>query len=98
MDVFSRFHAGKNLYATTIHILVSAVVKIARVMRLPAGLELFRGLGGLMELPESFYRPDANGCRGFMEWGFLSTTSNKATAIQVACPRPVSWIIRNSPD
>ncbi len=86
MDVFSTFHAGNNLYATTIHILVSAVVKIARAMKLPPGLELFRGLGGLMELPDSFARPDANGCRGYMEWGFLSTTSNKAVAIEVLSP------------
>ena len=59
------------------------MVKIARVMKLPPGLELFRGLGGLMALPDSFFRADAHGCRGYMEWGFLSTTSNKAVAVQV---------------
>jgi hypothetical protein len=25
-------------------------------MKLPPGLELYRGLGGLMELPDSFYQ------------------------------------------
>ena len=56
MDVYKRFEAGGNRFATTIHVLVSAVVKIARVMKLPPGLELYRGLGGLAELPESFYQ------------------------------------------
>ena len=43
--------------------LTSAVVKIARAMRLPAGLELYRGLGGYVDLPESFFKADDNGCR-----------------------------------
>jgi hypothetical protein len=85
-DVFGKFRAGGNLYATTIHILVSAVIKIARATKLPSGLELFRGLGGLMELPDSFFRVDANGCRGYAEWGFLSTTSDKAVAVEVPLP------------
>ena len=42
--------------------LTSAVVKIARVMRLPVGLELYRGLGGTLELPKSFSEVDENGC------------------------------------
>ena len=82
-DVFGRFRAGGNLYATTIHILVSAVIKVARSTKLPTGLELFRGLGGLMALPDSFFSVDANGCRGYAEWGFLSTTSNRAVAVEV---------------
>jgi hypothetical protein len=35
-----------------------------------------------MELPDSFFREDEQGCRGFTEWGFLSTTTNKAIALQ----------------
>jgi hypothetical protein len=72
-------------FATTIHILVSAVVKLTRAEKLPAGLELYRGLGGSMALPEKFYKRDENGCRGYTEWGFLSTTSNRATAVEVNC-------------
>jgi hypothetical protein len=82
-DVFDKFSEGGNLFATTIHILVSAVIRLARATRLPSGLELYRGLGGLMELPDSFLRVDANGCRGYAEWGFLSTTSDRAVALQV---------------
>jgi hypothetical protein len=72
-------------FATTIHILVSAVVKLTRAEKLPAGLELYRGLGGSMALPDEFYKGDGNGCRGYTEWGFLSTTSNRATAVEVSC-------------
>ena len=66
-----------NLYATTISVLVSAVQKIARAMKLPEGLRLFRGLGGLMDLPKEFLAADPRGCKGFVEWGFMSTTSNE---------------------
>jgi hypothetical protein len=81
------FREGGNLFATTIHVLASAVLNIARSTRLPSGLELYRGLGGLSELPGSFLRADANGCRGYAEWGFLSTTSDRAVAVEVP-PRP----------
>ncbi len=79
---FDRFKGGGNLFATTICVLQSAVMKTARVMRLPPGLELFRGLGGLAELPDSFSTPDEHGCLGYTEYGFLSTTSNRETAVE----------------
>ena len=66
-----------NLYATTISVLVSAVQKIARSMTLPEGLRLFRGMGGLMDLPREFFTVDSKGRRGFVEWGFMSTTSDE---------------------
>ena len=69
--------------------LVSGVSKLMRVTWLPPGLVLYRGLGGLMSLPEAFYRAAADGCVGFAEWGFFSTTSNRAVAIQVHS-RPAS--------
>ena len=95
-QAYARHQAGGNLFSTTIHVLVSAVVKIARVMKLPAGLELFRGLGGQMELPESFLKADGHGCRGYMEWGFLSTTSSKRTAVEysgVAEGKPLPMVL-----
>jgi hypothetical protein len=79
---FQQFQQGGTQFATTICVLQSAVLKISRVMRLPPGLELFRGLGGLAELPDSFYTPDEHGCRGYMEYGFLSTTSHRETAVE----------------
>jgi hypothetical protein len=66
-----------NRYSTTIVVLVSAVQKIARGMKLPENTRLYRGMGGLMELPKGFFTADPNGCKGFVEWGFMSTTSDK---------------------
>ena len=49
-------------------------VQVAREARLPAGTRLYRGLGGERALPAFFYRGDARGRRGALEWGFMSTT------------------------
>jgi hypothetical protein len=82
LKLFQQFQQGGNLFSTTIFALESAVLKISRVMRIPPGMELFRGLGGLAELPESFHKTDEHGCRGYMEYGFLSTTSHRETAVE----------------
>ena len=50
-------------------------------MKLPEGLVLYRGLGGTADLPDSFFQSDQHGCRGFAEWGFMSTTASKQIAI-----------------
>ena len=82
VDVYKPFEDGGNTFSTSIHVLVSAVQKIARVTKMTKGLLLYRGLGAT-ELPAHFFQPDATtGCRGFAEWGFMSTTSNKAVATQ----------------
>ena len=79
-----------NTFATTIHCLVSAVTKISRVTRIHDGLLLYRGLGGAVALPESFCQADGNGCRGYTEWGFLSTTSSRAVAVEVKRAAPIA--------
>jgi hypothetical protein len=78
-----------NLYATTIAVLVSAVQKIAQATKLPEGLRLFRGLGGLMDLPKEFFTADAGGRKGFVEWGFMSTTSDEQVGGRCAHERRV---------
>jgi hypothetical protein len=70
-----------STFSTTIHVLVSAVQKLASVIKLPDGLKLYRGLGGVSDLPESFFKSHANGGLGFTEWGFMSTTSDKQIAV-----------------
>ena len=40
------------------------------------GLLLYRGMGGLMDLPHAFFHADAKGRKGYVEWGFMSTTSD----------------------
>ena len=71
-----------SLYTTTIHVLVSAVQKIARSTKLQEGLKLYRGLGTTLDFPDSFFKSDRLGCRGFVEWGFVSTTADKDVAFQ----------------
>ena len=71
-----------NNFTTTIHVLVSAVSKLARVTKFAEGTRLYRGTGGRMALPLKFHQADQNGCKGFTEWGFMSSTANRAVAIQ----------------
>jgi hypothetical protein len=33
-------------------------------------------MGGLMDLPQQFFNSDPQGRKGFVEWGFMSTTSD----------------------
>ncbi len=79
--LYEKFKAANNHFSTTIHVLVSATVKLARTIKIPSGLKLYRGIG--KELPETFYQEDKFGRKGYMEWGFMSTTSNESVARQV---------------
>ncbi len=72
---------GRNMYATTIFVLVSAVQKIARVTEISEELMLYCGLGTVSDLPESFMRPDDMGSKGWTEFGFRSTTADKSVAL-----------------
>ena len=80
-DRFRKYRDGSNLFSTTIAVLASAVQKISRVAIIPEGTTFYRGLSRRMELPDAFFRHDAVGRRGFAEWGFLSTTSDKEVAL-----------------
>ncbi len=79
--LFEAFKARNNYFSTTIHVLVSATVKLSRTIKLPSGLKLYRGIG--KELPKMFYDEDKFGRKGYMEWGFMSTTSNENIAREV---------------
>ena len=80
--MYELFAKADNRFTTTISVLVSAVHKLTRSSYMPDGLVLYRGLGGLLDLPEHFFAEDGRGCRGYTEWGFMSTTSDKAVALQ----------------
>ncbi len=80
-EAYDNMVSKGSTFTTTIHVLVSAVKKLAAVVKLPDGLKLYRGLGGVSDLPESFFKSQANGGRGFTEWGFMSTTSDKHVAV-----------------
>ena len=68
-------------YTTTIHVLVSAVVRLARVAKVPEARVVSRGMGGMV-LGEKWFSPDARGTRGGVELGFLSTTLNRRVALE----------------
>ena len=80
-ELFTLFHDGGNLYATTIFVLVSAVQKISRCTRIPEGTLLYRGLGGLLDLPDKFHAADEQGRTGYLDWGMMSTTSDRDVAL-----------------
>ena len=79
VELYEVFENSGNKFSTTIHVLQSAVVKIARNFKIPDGLVLYRGLS--MQFPPNFFKVDENGCRGFAEWGFMSTTANRDIAV-----------------
>jgi hypothetical protein len=81
-DKFKLYSEGNNLFSTSICALVSAIVKVSRVVKLAPSTPLYRGLGGTTELPKSFFKVDEHGCWGFMEWGLMSTTTSLETAVQ----------------
>jgi hypothetical protein len=70
-----------NRYTTTIHTLISAVMKLSRTTRVPDGRKVSRGLGGMV-LDAKWFRPDKRNTRGGVELGFLSTTMNRKTALE----------------
>ena len=69
-----------NMYTTTIHAVNSVVVKMARLTKV---VPLFRGWTGAT-LPRSFFEPDAMGVCGGVEYGFSSTTTDRAQAVLYA--------------
>lgn len=100
-QVYDKFNDGGNTFPTTIFVLVSAVMKVARSMPIPSGTKLYRGLGGLLDLPDCFRKGDSKGCKGYTEWGFMSTTADKAVAIQysgVSKGRPKAMVMEIEPN
>ncbi len=80
-DLYKELTQEGNAFTTTIHALVSAVQKLSAIAKVPDGLKLYRGLGAVSDLPEHFRKPHKSRGRGFTEWGFMSTTSDKEIAI-----------------
>jgi hypothetical protein len=71
---------GERRYTTTIHAIASALIKIAHVSKLPEDRKVYRGMAGVV-LPDRFRVPDEHGCRGGVELGFLSTSTDKDQAL-----------------
>ena len=70
-----------NRYTTTVHVLVSAVLKLSKTTKGPPGRRVYRGLGGMV-LDEKWFKSNERNTRGGVELGFLSTTLNQSTALE----------------
>jgi hypothetical protein len=70
-----------NLYATSIHTLVSAILKMSRKTTIPRGRKAYRGLAR-MRLGSEWFSPDERGARSGVELGFMSTTLSKHVALE----------------
>ena len=85
-DIYKIYETADNTFPTTIFILVSAIQKLSRCMNIPAGTLLYRGLGGSMELPDTFFVPSQNcitpNALGYCEFAFMSTTQDRSVAVQ----------------
>ena len=74
-----------NRYATTIHTLVSAVVKTSMVTDIPVSRKVYRGLSGML-LDDRWMVGDGRS-KGGVEYGFLSTTLNESVAMEYSGAR-----------
>ncbi len=72
--------AGSNMYTASIHCICSGLRKLCRAQVLEVGMILYRGFRG-MALPPQFFDADAQGCRGGVECGLMSTSPHKEVAI-----------------
>jgi hypothetical protein len=100
-ELYNQFRGNGNTFSTTIFILVSAVSKLSTCMKINDGLLLYRGLGGTLDLPESFTRADENGCKGYTEFGFISTTADRNVAVEysgVKHKKPLASIMEIRPN
>ena len=74
---------GGNMYATTLHAINSCVAKLSKLSVVG---KVWRGFKGAT-LPRSFWETSAEGVRGGVEYGFSSTTTDRAQALSYAAGR-----------
>eukprot|EP01047_Picozoa_sp_COSAG01_P002040 COSAG01_NODE_51_length_31472_cov_106.607083_4_plen_742_part_00 len=77
--VYPGYHV-EGRFTTTLHVLNSAVLKLSRLQ--PA-LTVYRGISR-MKLPKVFIEKNDRNVRGGVEYGFMSTTSDKEVALTFA--------------
>merc|ERR1719291_1244604 len=67
-----------NRYTTSLHACNSSLLKLSKI--LPA-TTVYRGVAGAKgQLPKEFWEPNDKGIRGGVEYGFMSTTTDKDVA------------------
>lgn len=77
---FAQARGKVNLYTTTLHVINSGIIKTSKLTF--AG-KVYRGVSG-MALPDAFWQPNSDGVRGGIEGAFMSTTKDRAVAMQYA--------------
>ena len=70
-----------NRYETTIFCIISGISKLSQATSIPHDRRVYRGLGGMI-VPDEFWRRQEGGSRGGVEWGLMSTTTNRNVALQ----------------
>ena len=76
-----------NRFETTIFVICSGITKLARFTRVPESRLLYRGLGGIL-LPRQFWEEGpGQDWRGGVEFGLMSTTTDRAVAVQYSGTR-----------
>ncbi|CAK0805338.1 unnamed protein product [Prorocentrum cordatum] len=78
-----------NRYATTIHVLVSALVKASKTSK---ACTVMRGTTG-GRLPKQFWEKDDAGVKGGIEYGFMSTTTDREVAMQYASGQSAGTVL-----
>lgn len=73
-----RFKVKGN-YVTTLHAINSAILKCSRLTQTTE--TVYRGVSGGM-LPDKFWTPNQHGVMGGIELGFMSTTTDRGTALK----------------
>ena len=71
-----------NTYATTLHVINSAIGKLSKLT--PAA-PCYRGVVGV--LPREFWEPNVHNIRGGVEPSFMSTTLDRDVALEYAACR-----------
>ena len=84
---YERLCQGNN-YATTIHTINLALVKLSMLQKVQ---RVYRGLAG--KLPKPFRVEDKYCARGGVELGFMSTTTNQHVAEEYASSAPGSLLL-----
>ena len=72
---------GGNKYETTIFCIISGISKLSKASKIPHDRRVFRGLGSMI-VPDEFWSEQEGGFRGGVEWGLMSTTTNRNVAMQ----------------
>lgn len=73
---------AENRFTVTISMVNSAIRKLVRVTPIKSS-KLYRGISK-MAMPHQFFNRDSKNCRGFVEPGFTSATTDKSVAVHYA--------------